>query len=55
MCLNCGCGKPNDSHGKTANITLGDLNKAAKAGGTTLSGAAENILKTLKVDKKNKK
>lgn len=49
MCLSCGCGRPNDSHGKSENITIADLRKAAKAGGTDVAGAAKNITKTLKV------
>ncbi len=31
MCLNCGCGEPNERHGKKANITARDVEKAALA------------------------
>lgn len=31
MCLNCGCGEPNERHGKKANITAHDVEKAAQA------------------------
>ena len=31
MCLDCGCGKPNDDHGDTNHITMKDVEKAAKA------------------------
>jgi hypothetical protein len=55
MCLTCGCLKANDSHGKSENITLSDLRKAARAGDTDLVGAAKNIQKTLKVASKSKK
>ena len=33
MCLNCGCGKPDDDHGNEADITMDDLRKAGEANG----------------------
>jgi hypothetical protein len=46
MCLSCGCGKPQEDHGNPANITLRDLEAAAKAGGVDPGQAAKNIQKT---------
>ena len=44
MCLNCNCGKPNDNHGDARNITLQDIDQAARAAGTTRARAFENII-----------
>jgi hypothetical protein len=43
MCLSCGCGQPNENHGNNDNITMADLEKAARASNITLEEAAENI------------
>ena len=43
MCLSCGCGEPNESHGNDANITYDDLQKAAQSEGITIEQAADNI------------
>lgn len=43
MCISCGCGKPNDDHGDSRNITLDDLNQAAAAAGTTRDRVLQNI------------
>lgn len=43
MCLSCGCGKPNDDHGDTRNITLDDLELAAQAAGSTREQVVQNI------------
>ena len=43
MCMNCGCGKPNDDMGNADNITYDELQRAAKAGGTDPEPAADNI------------
>lgn len=43
MCASCGCGKPNENHGDEANITLNDLEQAARAAGVTTSQVADNI------------
>lgn len=53
MCLSCGCGKPNDNHGDTRNITQQDVNErnismheieaAAQAAGTTPEKVMENM------------
>ena len=44
MCVSCGCGKPNDDHGDSRNITLDDLNQAAEAAGTTRAKVLKNIM-----------
>ena len=44
MCMSCGCGKPNDNHGDSRNITQHDLNDAAEAAGISLAQAVLNIM-----------
>ena len=44
MCLNCGCGKPHDSHGNPANITAEVLERAGRANGQSMETSARNIL-----------
>ena len=44
MCLNCGCGQPHDDHGKPANITAADLQRAAEANDQTLRESAQHIV-----------
>ena len=46
MCLTCGCGKPNDDHGDSRNITMDDLNQAAQAASTTRDKVIENFIQT---------
>jgi hypothetical protein len=43
MCLNCGCGEPNDRHGNDANITMDDLRKAGEANGQDVDQTMANI------------
>lgn len=42
MCMNCGCGKPNDRH-KDGDIVLDDLKRAAQNHGLEVEQAADNI------------
>ncbi|MGI8916233.1 MAG: hypothetical protein ACR2JY_21075 [Chloroflexota bacterium] len=42
MCMNCGCGEPNERH-KPGDITLDDLKKAAKNHDMPVEKAADNI------------
>jgi hypothetical protein len=49
MCLSCGCGKPNDDHGDSRNITMDDFNQAAEAAGTTRDKVIQNIMSGLGV------
>jgi hypothetical protein len=48
MCLDCGCGKPNDAHGDNRHITMDQLEAAAKASEITPQKAAQNILDGVK-------
>lgn len=43
MCMNCGCGQPDDAHGNDANITADDLRRAAETNGQSLAETIENI------------
>ena len=44
MCINCGCDTPNERH-KAGDITMHDLEKAAKNHDMDVKKAAENIHK----------
>lgn len=44
MCMSCGCGRPNDDHGDSRNITLNDLDQAAEAAGTTRDKVLQNMV-----------
>jgi len=43
MCLNCGCGEPNESHGNDANITLDDVRAAGEANGQSVEESLRNM------------
>ncbi len=43
MCISCGCGLPHDKHNNPNNITIEDLEKAAKAANESVEDAAMNI------------
>jgi hypothetical protein len=43
MCLNCGCGEPNERHGKDANITLDDIRRAGEANGQSVEESLRNM------------
>lgn len=43
MCLNCGCGEPNERHGKKSNITARDVEKAALANHQDVAMTVGNI------------
>ncbi len=43
MCLNCGCGEPNDRHGDDANITLDDVRRAGEANGQSVEESLRNM------------
>ena len=49
MCMNCGCGRPNDDMGKPENITADDLQRAADANGQTLRQSAQHILESVEL------
>ena len=44
MCMNCGCGKPDDRHGHAENLIADDISAAARANGQSLQETARNIL-----------
>jgi hypothetical protein len=48
MCLDCGCGKPNDRHGDERHITMEDVQAAAEASKISLDEAKRNIMDGLK-------
>jgi hypothetical protein len=43
MCLDCGCGEPNQRHGDERHITLDDVQAAAEASEISVDEAARNI------------
>ena len=47
MCLDCGCGKPNESHGDNRHFTMDELQEAAQLDGITPREAAQNIMDTV--------
>ena len=44
MCMNCGCGTPDERHGHPENITVDDLRRAGEVNGQSLRESARNIL-----------
>lgn len=49
MCMNCGCGQPHEDHGKPANITAADLQRASEANRQSLRESAQHILETVEL------
>ena len=47
MCMNCGCGEPNETHGKSDNITADALARAGKANDQSMRESAQHILETV--------
>ena len=43
MCLDCGCGEPNERHGDDRHITMDDVRAAAEASEISVDQAARNI------------
>ena len=43
MCLDCGCGEPNERHGDDRHITMDDVKAAADASEISVDEAARNI------------
>jgi hypothetical protein len=50
MCLDCGCGQPNDAHGDDRHITMQQLQDAAKASEVSPQEAARNIMTAVQMD-----
>ena len=48
MCLNCGCGVPDDNHGDEKNITNKSLKEAGDANGQSLEETKHNMREALK-------
>lgn len=47
MCLDCGCGEPNDDHDDKRHLTMDHIKKAAEASSTTQKEVKQNIIKAL--------
>lgn len=43
MCISCGCGKYEDSHGDERNLTVSSLQRAAAAGSLTMDQVLQNM------------
>jgi hypothetical protein len=43
MCLDCGCGEPNERHGDDRHIVMDDVRAAAQASELSVEEAARNI------------
>lgn len=49
MCMNCGCGLPDETHGKKENLTAEDLRRAGVVNRQSLRTTAEHILETVEL------
>jgi hypothetical protein len=49
MCMNCGCGLPNESHGKKENLTAEALRRAGSVNRQSLRTTAEHILQSVEL------
>ena len=49
MCMNCGCGQPDEDHGKAANITAEALRRAGDANGQSMRESAQHIIETVEL------
>jgi hypothetical protein len=47
MCLDCGCGEPNERHGDDRHIIMDDVKAAAQASEISVDEAARNIAQGL--------
>ena len=47
MCLDCGCGEPNERHGDERHIIMDDIQAAAKASEISMEEAKRNIVEAL--------
>jgi hypothetical protein len=48
MCLDCGCGEPNERHGDDRHITMDDVKAAAEASELSVDEAARNLAEGLR-------
>jgi hypothetical protein len=49
MCMNCGCGLPDETHGKKENLTADVLRRAGRANRQSLRTTAQHILETVEL------
>ena len=47
MCLNCGCGEYWDKRGKATNLTMEEVEQAAKGEGASVEDASKEIINGL--------
>jgi hypothetical protein len=47
MCLDCGCGEPNERHGDDRHIIMDDIQAAATASEISVDEAKRNIVEAL--------
>jgi hypothetical protein len=47
MCLDCGCGEPNERHGDDRHIIMDDVQAAARASEISVEEAKRNIVDAL--------
>ncbi len=47
MCLDCGCGEPNERHGDDRHIIMDDIQSAATASEISVEEAKRNIVEAL--------
>ena len=53
MCLDCGCGEPNERHGDERHIIMDDVRAAAEASEISVDEAARNISQGLSQTQKS--
>jgi hypothetical protein len=53
MCLDCGCGEPNERHGDERHIVMDDVRAAAEASEISVDEAARNISQGLSQTQKS--
>ena len=51
MCMNCGCGEPEERHDSPSNITRSDLERAGEANGQTLAETMRNLQEAYRSDR----
>ncbi len=53
MCMSCGCGAIHKDHGNKDHITIEDIERAAKAAGTTPEEVVQNIQQAIQQQSKS--
>ena len=48
MCVSCNCGRPNDNHGDSRNITMDQIEQAASAINKSPKDVASNIQQSMR-------